>query len=144
MAAYKSNPIILKGSRDEVFAKLSNLGAYQTLLEQMPDDLRRKAGDVRFTDEAIIINAAPVGEMRLEVEKRQAPELIEFRASNSPAPLKLILNLADAGTDTTELTSSIDVDVPAIIRPMIGPKMQEAANQMAALVARLFNGEAAQ
>ncbi len=140
MAKYSSQPVSINGSQADVYNKISNLGAYQELLDQMPDDLRQKAGDVRFTDEAIIINANPVGEIRLEIIDRHEPDLIKLKASNAPVPMFLSLELDKETDSTTKLVSVIEVDVPAILKPMIGPKMQEAANQMATLVGRLFNG----
>lgn len=140
MAKYSSQPVTINGSQADVYNKISNLGAYQELLDKMPDDLRQKAGDVRFTDDAIIINANPVGEIRLEIIDRHEPDLIKLKASNAPVPMFLSLELDKETNSTTKLVSVIEVDVPAILKPMIGPKMQEAANQMATLVGRLFNG----
>lgn len=140
MAKYSSQPVSINGSQADVYNKISNLGAYQELLDKMPDDLRQKAGDVRFTDDAIIINANPVGEIRLEIIDRHEPDLIKLKASNAPVPMFLSLELDKETDSTTKLVSVIEVDVPAILKPMIGPKMQEAANQMATLVGRLFNG----
>ncbi len=140
MAKYSSQPVTINGSQADVYNKISNLGAYQELLDKMPDDLRQKAGDVRFTDDAIIINANPVGEIRLEIIDRHEPDLIKLKASNAPVPMFLSLELDKETDSTTKLVSVIEVDVPAILKPMIGPKMQEAANQMATLVGRLFNG----
>lgn len=140
MAKYSSQLVTINGSQADVYNKISNLGAYQELLDKMPDDLRQKAGDVRFTDDAIIINANPVGEIRLEIIDRHEPDLIKLKASNAPVPMFLSLELDKETDSTTKLVSVIEVDVPAILKPMIGPKMQEAANQMATLVGRLFNG----
>ena len=140
MAKYTSQSVSINGAQTDVFNKISNLGAYQELLDKMPDDLRQKAGDVRFTDDAIIINANPVGEIRLEIIDKHEPDLIKLKASNAPVPMFLSLELAAESEAATKLIAAIVVEVPAIIKPMIGPKMQEAANQMATLVGRLFNG----
>lgn len=140
MAKYTSQPVTIKGSQAEVYDKISNLGSYQQMLEQMPEDLRKKAGDVKFTDDAIIINANPVGEIRLEIIEKNQPDLIKFKASNAPVPMFLSLNMAKGSEADTSLTASIEVEIPTMLKPMIGPKMQEAANQMATLVGRLFSG----
>lgn len=140
MAKYTSQSVSINGAQTDVFNKISNLGAYQELLDKMPDDLRQKAGDVRFTDDAIIINANPVGEIRLEIIDKHELDLIKLKASNAPVPMFLSLELAAESESVTKLVAAIEVEVPAIIKPMIGPKMQEAANQMATLVGRLFNG----
>ena len=107
MAKYSSQPVSINGSQADVYNKISNLGAYQELLDQMPDDLRQKAGDVRFTDEAIIINANPVGEIRLEIIDRHEPDLIKLKASNAPVPMFLSLELDKETDSTTKLVSVI-------------------------------------
>lgn len=144
MAKYTSQPVSINGSQAEVYNKISNLGAYQELLDKMPDDLRQKAGEVRFSDNAIIINANPVGEIHLEIIERHEYDKIRFQAANAPVPMYLSLELKSDSDTATSLTSVIEVDIPAILKPMIGPKMQEAANQMAILVGRLFNGNVQQ
>lgn len=140
MSVYSSKQVTLEASQETAFDRISNLGAYQEILDNMPEELRSKAGDVKFTDESITINANPVGEMRFDVTRRQSPEAMELTAANSPVPMKLTLNLTAGDTpDTCKLRTDIDVDVPAMLRPMIGGKMQEAAQQMTDLVARIFN-----
>lgn len=140
MSIYSSRQVTLDAPQASAYERISDIGAYQAILDSMPEDMRKQAGDVRFTDDSVTINANPVGEMRFDVTRRQAPDTLELTAANSPAPMKLSLNLSPGDTpDKCILRTDIDVDVPAILRPMIGGKMQEAANQMTELVARIFN-----
>ena len=140
MAKYTSQSVSINGAQTDVFNKISNLGAYQELLDKMPDDLRQKAGDVRFTDDAIIINANPVGEIRLEIIDKHEPDLIKLKASNAPVPMFLSLELAAESESVTKLVAAIEVEGPAINKPMIGPKRTESGSQMAKIVGRRCNG----
>lgn len=144
MSVYSSQQVTLDAPQAAAFDKISNIGEYQAILDSMPDDLRKQAGDVRFTNDSVTITASPVGEMRFDVTRRQAPDTVELTAANSPVPMKLSLNLTPGeSADTCSLRTDIDIDIPAIMRPMVGGKMQEAAQQMTNLVARIFNAHKA-
>ena len=54
--------------------------------------------------------------------------------------MELHINLTETSPESTSMTSTIEVDIPAMLRPMVGGKMQEAADQFAELVSGLFNG----
>ncbi|MCM1336469.1 MAG: hypothetical protein NC187_05475 [Candidatus Amulumruptor caecigallinarius] len=144
MSVYSSKQATLDASQSAAYEKISNLGSYQAILDSMPEELRKQAGDVHFTDDSVIINATPVGEMRFDVTRRQAPDTVELTAANAPVPMKLSLNLTPGeSADSCMLRTDIDIDIPAIMRPMVGGKMQEAAQQMTDLVARIFNAHKA-
>lgn len=139
MATYKSKPVRINAPVAEVFDKVSDFSKYQNRLEELPEDIRAKIGQVRFTPDSIVITAAPVGEMAFEVVERTAPSRVRLSAANSPVAMELRLDLTDAGADTTDVVSCIEVDIPAVLRPMVGGKMQEAADKFGELIATFFN-----
>lgn len=138
MAKYTGDPVTINKKTDEVFERIANIGSYQQYLDQLPDEIKSKIGDVRFSDDAIIITAAPVGEIVLKLVEKQAPSSLKFEAQGAPVPLFVDIALADTG-EATELTPVIDVEVPAMLRPFVAPKMQEAANQMGKMLGNLFS-----
>lgn len=138
MAQYSSKPVTVGRNIDELFATISNIGAYQQRLEALPADARAKLGDVSFTDDSIIITAQPVGEMRFDVVERVAPERIVLSAVQSPVPLTLAVNLKAIDGASSEVTSVIDVDIPPMLKPLVGGKMQEAADKFGDLITTFF------
>ncbi len=141
MATYTGKPVEINRPRAEVFQKLSNLGDYQKYIDQLPEEIKNKIGDVRFTPDAIVITAAPVGEITLGVTDRREAESMSFAAQNSPVPLTVDVNLTDAGekADATMLTASINVEVPAMLKPLVAPKMTEAAERLGEMLGNFFN-----
>lgn len=141
MATFNAKPVLIHRTQAEVYQKLSNLGEYQRYVDQLPDDMRSKIGDVRFTPDAIIITSAPVGEIVLNVTDRREPHGLTLTAQNSPVPMSVEVNLAQDGNDpnTTVLNTSIAVEVPAMLKPLIAPKMDEAANRLGEMLGNLFN-----
>jgi hypothetical protein len=49
----------------------------------------------------------------------------------------MAINFKTITDDTTEVTTVIDVELPAMLRPFVGPKMQQAADQFGVLMSRL-------
>ncbi|MBD5185851.1 MAG: hypothetical protein HDS92_04485 [Bacteroidales bacterium] len=141
MATFTGKPVEIQRPQNEVYQKLANLGDYQTYMDQLPEEIRAKIGDVRFTPDAILITAAPVGEITLAVTDRRESQGMTFTAANSPVPMTVDINLTPAGEspDATILAPSITVEVPAMLRPLVAPKMEEAANRLGEMLGNFFN-----
>ena len=138
MASYSSKAAVINKPVDEVYERISNIGAYQQKLDSLPAEVREKIGDVRFEDDAIVITAAPVGEIRFAVKERVSPSKVTLAAEQSPVPLNLTVNLEPESESSTKATSVIDVEIPAMLKPMIGGKMQEAADKFGELITTFF------
>ncbi|MCI9606680.1 MAG: hypothetical protein HFJ94_00735 [Muribaculaceae bacterium] len=138
MAKYKSKPVVINHPAEEVFDKISNIGAYQQKLDELPAEVREKLGQVRFDPDAIVITAAPVGEIRFAVKEKVRPASVTLSAEQSPVPLFLTVRLEPETDSSTNAVSEIDVEIPAMLKPMIGGKMQEAADKFGELIATFF------
>ncbi len=132
MATYKSKQVTISHPIEEVYERISNIGAYQQKLDSLPAEVKDKLGDVRFEPDAIVITAAPVGEIRFAVKERIKPSSVKLSAEQSPVPLTLSVNL------TPDSDSQIDVEIPAMLKPMVGGKMQEAADKFGELITTFF------
>lgn len=137
MTTYSSKTIELQMPVETVYARISDIGGFQSRIDQLPEDVRSKIGSVRFTDDSIIINAAPMGDMVLKVTERIPEKRVAFTAQGAPVPLVMAINLEAAGDDKTNVVTSIDVEIPAILKPMVGPKLQEAAEKFGDMIRNL-------
>lgn len=143
MTEFKGKTVELSASPATVYARLSDFSNLGQRLEELPAELRSQIGDVRFTADSIIINAAPAGEMTLAITERIEPSRIKMSAANSPVPLHMSINIADGPTEGTSTVSPVvEVDIPPMLKPFIGPKMQEAADKFGDMLRNLFNGSA--
>lgn len=137
MTTYSSKTIELQMPVEAVYARISDIGGFQSRIDQLPEEVRSKIGSVRFTDDSIIINAAPMGDMVLKVTERIPEKRVAFTAHGAPVPLVMAINLEAVGEDRTNVTTSIDVEIPAILKPMVGPKLQEAAEKFGDMIRNL-------
>lgn len=138
MATYTSKTTTINRPIGEVYDRLSDFSTYQAKLDTLPDEVKSKIGDVRFTTDEIVINAPAVGEIAFEVIERSQPSKVALKAKNAPVSMILSLNLSEASAETTNVVCSIDVDIPAVLKPMVGGKMQEAAEKFAEMIATFF------
>lgn len=138
MATYKSKPVSIGRPVEEVYNRIADIASYQKHIDSLPEEARQKIGDVQFTDDSISINAAPVGQLKFVVKERVAPSRVTLEAAQSPVPLRLVVELEPGGDDAAIATSIIDVEIPAMLRPLVGGKLQEASDKFGELLKTFF------
>ncbi|MDE6394775.1 MAG: SRPBCC family protein [Duncaniella sp.] len=138
MSVYSGKPVVIPRQIDEIYAKVSDLGQYRDMIEQLPAGQREKLQGVEFRDDAVKMDAPGVGELVFKITERTAPTHIGLNAEGCPIPLKLSLDLADADGAGTRLTPRIDIQIPPMLRPFIGNKIQEAADKFGEVFTSLF------
>ena len=137
MSKYSSTPVVVGKSAEELYDRFSNIGNLQSQLENAPEDLKQQMGNVRFTEDSMILVTPPVGEIEFGVMSKNRPEKIVLEARRSPVPLELTVNFRPVGEDSTEVSASIDVEIPMMLRPFVGPKLQEAANMFGNMITKV-------
>lgn len=137
MSTYTSTPTVVNRPILEMYQRFDDLTMFASKLEQLPEEQRAKIGDVSFTKDSIAINTPQIGQLRFDVTERIAPTKVVFGTASSPVPLTMAINFKTITDDTTEVTTVIDVELPAMLRPFVGPKMQQAADQFGVLMSRL-------
>ena len=136
MATFTSKPAVINTPADKLAEKFSDFTRLQQYIDALPAEERAKVGDIALTSDSIILKTPQVGEITLKVTERK-PERLVLEAVGSPVPMKLVVNLKPVSESSTELVTSIDVDIPAFLKPMIGGTMQKAVDQFGDLMKRL-------
>ncbi|MBQ9073292.1 MAG: hypothetical protein IJY30_02355 [Muribaculaceae bacterium] len=139
MAKYSSKPASVSAPVGDVYKSLTNIEAFQQRLDSIPEEQRKQIGDIKFTNDSITLNTPQVGELQFVVVERKENERLVFSAAKSPIPLTLAVNLNAKNETETEITSVIDVEIPAMLRPLIGGKLQEAADKFSELILTICN-----
>ena len=136
MATFTSKPTIVDSPAATVAEKFSDLSAMQKVLDQIPADERAKIGDIALTPDSIVMKTPQVGDITLKVTQR-TPERVTLTAMGSPVPMNLSVNIKPLSDTQTELTTSMDVEIPAFLKPMVGGTLQKAVAQFGQLMQRL-------
>lgn len=137
MATYSSKPVTIPVAPNKISEKFADFTNLQSHLDSLPQEQREKVGDVKFTHDSIVMNTPQVGAITLKVNER-TPSRIVMGAVGSPVPMNLALDFKPVnGGESTELVTSMDVDIPAMLKPMVGGTLQKAVDQLADLMKKL-------
>lgn len=136
MATYKAKPIKVDRPAEFISGRFADLTRLQGALENLPAEERAKVGDVTFTADSIVMQTQQVGEIRFQVTER-TPRRVAFQAGGLPMPVVIAVDMKPQGEEATEVEASLDIDIPAVLRPMVGGTMQKAVDQFAGLIAKL-------
>ena len=134
MAVYSSGNVTLNGSADSVFEKLSNLENLQGMLnkvpaDKVPEDKRQMFENIRITKDTIEVPGGPMGNLIFRVIEREAPSLIKLKGEGIPIEMALVLHISPLTDTTSNAKVDIDINIPAMLKPMVGGQIQKIANQ---------------
>ena len=134
MSIYSSKNITLNASAESVFDKLSNLENLQGLLNQVPadripEDKRQMFENIKITPDTIEVPGGPMGSLTFRVTERKAPSLIKLEGEGIPIQMALVLNVKPVSAFSSSANVDIDINLPAMLKPMIGGQIQKIADQ---------------
>ncbi len=136
MANYKSKPHTLAVSAQTAYDRLSNPSNFGAGIRQLPEEVRQKMPPIEFTDDSLTLETPQVGKLTFKIVERTPGERIRFAAQGSPIPLEMALEFADG--DPATVTAAIIAEIPAMLRPLVGGKLQEASNKLAETIANVL------
>lgn len=134
MTSIKSDKAIVNGTPEQVFEKLSNLDNLKPLLEkvpkdQIPEDKREMFDNLQITSDSISIPGGPVGNITLRISDRLPYSLIRLSGEGSPVPMDMQLEIEPEGADHSEVQVAINLEIPAMLKPMVSGPLKKIANQ---------------
>lgn len=138
MATYKGKSVTLPRPIGQIYEKVADLSQYRGLVEQLPEEQRERLNGVAFEGECIRMDAPAIGQLVFKISERIPTSRVSFSAEGSPVPLSLSLDLKEEGPESTSLTPSIKIDIPPMLRPFIGNKIQEASDKFGEVFTSLF------
>ena len=135
MAKYSSKPVVVALAPEELDARFADFTALQHKIDELPADERAKLGQVEFTADSIVINTPQVGAITLRVSERK-PGFVRLTAENSPVSMFINIVYRPNGTGS-EIYGEMDVEIPVMLRPLIGPTLQKAVDNFGNLFASM-------
>lgn len=142
MATYKSETVDLAYPAETVFGRLSNLEGLGDMLRnvpagQVPADQQAMLDQVRITPDTISFPAGPAGDITLRVAELRAPSMIRMEGCGTPVPISLAMHIAPLTPDTCAAHVQIDIQIPAMLKPMVNGPLQKMADQFATMLRRM-------
>lgn len=133
MSKYKGKPAAVEQPVGTLFERLGNLDNLSRAIENIPEDKRSQIGEIAIADGLLSI-ATPVGNVTFGVVETVVPTKIVYGATSSPVPLRIEVNLTGQSADTTLVEPEIEIDLPPMLRMMVGSKLQDAADKFGELI----------
>lgn len=137
MSKYSGKPFVVDKPAQEIADKFADLTALNQWVEKLPAEEREKLGGVSFTADSISVDTKQIGTMTFVVAERTA-QAVKFKASGLPVALDLTIDLKPISEDKTNATCSIDIELPAMLRPMIAPQLGKAVDMLSDVVAKIL------
>ena len=134
MSIYSSEKVKLEAPAEKVYEKLSNLENLKGLLDKVPadripEDKRQMFENIRITSDTIEVPGGPMGNLMFRITERKTPSLIRLKGEGIPVEMSLALHIEPISSDSSQAQVIIDIEIPALLKPMIGGQIQKVANQ---------------
>ena len=140
MQHYKSDRQEINHDINTVYSKLSNPDVLRQQLEKNADNLPPEAKEnlskVQFTGEGISIES-PMGPMLLSVAESVEPTRVVYAAANMPVNFNLTIELEAIDEARTAAVAQINIDLPFMLRAVVGGQLGDAARQLGNMLAVL-------
>lgn len=134
MTKYSSPEVTLQAPAEVVFNKLSNLENLRSMLDKVPadripEDKRQMFDNIKITSDSIEVPGAPMGSLIFRVVEKKEPDMIKLQGEGMPIAMSLTMHIKPEGTTTSKGHVDFDIDIPMMLRPMVGGQIQKIADQ---------------
>lgn len=136
MSKYSGKPFVVDKPAQAIADKFADLTVLNEWVDKLPAEEREKLGGISFTTDSISFDTKQMGTMTFVVAERSA-QAVKMQATGMPVALDLVIDLKALSEDKTEATCSIDIELPAMLRPMIGPQLKKAVEMLSDVVAKI-------
>lgn len=135
MAEYKSSPVTVNKSAEAIYDRLTDLAGLEQAIrnipaDKIPADKREMLDGIRVDENSLVIPGGPVGSITLMKTTCERPSLVSYEGVGTPVPVTLIAHISAKDTESCEITVSADIQVPAMLKPMLNGPMQKMVDQV--------------
>lgn len=136
MSTYKGQPVAVERSGAEIAEKFSNLKNFEEKIDTLPAEQRDKLKGLAFEQDAISFDVNMVGRVTFRMQEL-SPNRIMMQSEGTPMPFNISLEMRPLSEQSTEITPMADLDIPFMLKPMVGPYIQKAMDQIGGFIATL-------
>lgn len=144
MAKYESKVKVVNALQDNVYRRYADLSDLQRMKEQMSPEMKQQIKDkiasqsegkiqlsnFQFDQDTARFKANGM-DVCIRIIDRQEPKCVKFTADNSPVPFTLWIQMLPESAYQTKIRVTMEVDIPFYLRPMVGSKLDGAADMIA-------------
>lgn len=151
MSKYQSEVKIIQASQYQVWNRISNFSAYQSMKEMMPQEQKEmikaklaeesqgkvQISNASFTEDTISCKVNGMDVTMRVVEREEPMKCVKLVADNSPIPATVWVQLLPKEAYQTKCRVTFEVDIPFFLKPIVGKKLDGAADQLAEMLTKI-------
>lgn len=140
MEKYRSEKHVIDCDIATVYGKLSDPEVFRRHMEEnldkLPEEARAMLQNLKFEEGGVVIES-PMGPIKMGIVEKVEPTKVVFGAAQSPVPFGLAIELKEVDADHTESVTELQLDLPIMLRAMVGGKLKDGAKKFGEMIARL-------
>lgn len=150
MARYESKIVTVNELQESVYNRYADLSALQVMKDNMPAEMKAQIrakieeqgqGKVQVSNFQFDTDTARFKvngmDVCIRIIDREHPKLVKFAAENSPVPATVWIQMLPASAYETKIRVTLDIDIPFYLKPMIGSKLDKAADMIAEALTKI-------
>lgn len=135
MSTYTGKTVRVNVAPSVIAQKFSDLTQLSGAMDNLPEDYRRRMGEMKFTPDSIIMENAQFGQVIFRVTEH-SNDAVRMEC-NQPMHMQLTIHMQPVDENATDVTTDVDIDIPAMLKPFVAPHMQKVADQMSTMMGNL-------
>ena len=129
MAEFVSEIKTIPHNQEKVYNVLSDLTELRTRIGgAIPGD---KVSDLVFEPDSCSFSMNPVGQVKLRIVEREPYKTVKFEAEQLPIATTMWIQLVESAADETKVKITVRMDLPAMLKTMMGKQVNEAIDRLA-------------
>ena len=133
MEKYESKQKQILQNQEVVYQKLSDLRNWEKYMPKS-GEIMDNIEDLEFGMDYVSFKAKMAGKVVLRIVDRETPKMLKFGIEGSPVAANLWIQLVGVEEQDTRMKLTIKADIPLMLKPMIGNKLQEGIDRAADLI----------
>lgn len=117
-----------------VYDNISDLRNLDKVKDRVPED---KLSDFRYDEDAVSLNVAPVGELKLRICDREEPKCVKFETVQSPVPFNVWIQMLPVDEQSSKMKVTVKAELNPFIKSMVEKPLQEAVEKIADALAQV-------
>ena len=141
MNTYESKQKQIRKEQGAIYDRISDLRNAKPYVDAIPKDMKGEMQDIEFTDDSVSFKAGMVGKVTMRIIDRSAPKMLKFGVEGVPVQANLWIQLVGVSENDTRMKVTVKADIPLMLKPMIGNKLEEGVERFADMLAGVLNSE---
>lgn len=150
MAKYESKIKVVNALQANVYKRLSDFSSLQVMKDNMSVEMKQQIkakleeqgqGKVKVGSFQFDVDTArfQINNMdgSIRIIERQEMKCVKYTADGSPIPITVWIQMLPESAYQTKVKVTMDVDIPFYLRPLVGNKLDGAADMVAELLTQI-------